>query len=99
MEKREDRRNLILSHSWKNGKAEKRKTLFDWGIEMWRDGKLICLIKTKNKKIENITVINSNAPFSYGFVFFYYTHLFQGFFFLTKQNRNASGHFPLSGIF
>ena len=81
MEKWEDRRNLILSHSWKNGKAEKRKTLFDWGIERWRDEKLICLIKNKNGKIENIVVINSNAPSSYGFVFFYYTHLFQLVFF------------------
>ena len=67
---------------------------------MWRDEKLICLIKKKNEKIENIVVINSNAPFSYGFVFFYYTHLFQVFFFfLMKQNRNASGHLSLSGIF
>ena len=64
---------------WKSGKKEKLSLI--GGIERWRDEKLICLIKKKNEKIENIVVINSNAPFSYGFVFFYYTHLFQVFFF------------------
>ena len=51
---------------------------------MWRDEKLIYLIKKKNEKIENIVVINSNAHFSYGFVFFYYTHLFRFFFFFDE---------------
>ena len=53
---------------WKSGKKEKLSLI--GGIERWRDEKLICLIKKKNEKIENIVVINSNAPFSYGFSFF-----------------------------
>ena len=70
---------------WKSGKKEKLCLI--GGIEMWRDEKLICLIKKKNEKIENIVVINSNAPFSYGFVFFYYTHLFQVFFFFFDETK------------
>ena len=72
-------------------KWKKRKLCLTRGIERWRDEKLICLIKKKNEKIENIVVINSNAPFSYGFVFFFYTHC-KGWFWLEPQNRNGLRH-------
>ena len=75
-------------------KWKKEKLCLIGGKESWRDEKLICLIKKKKEKIENIAIINSNAPFTYGFVFFIIP-----LFFLTKQNRNASGYLSLPSIF
>ena len=46
MEKWEDRKNLVFPHVCLVG-----------GVEKWEDGKLFCLVREKNGKMENVVYL------------------------------------------